>query len=59
MKKPTITQLPNRRYRDSHGVFVTVGRVEFNRVTFAIGAIRFSVQQPVKRFMQEFTEVHQ
>lgn len=47
--------LPNDRYKDSHGLLVTVQTVAFNRVTFSRDGYPASCTVPLVRFIAEFT----
>lgn len=47
--------LPNERYKDSHGLTVTVQTVAFNRVTFSRDGYPAPCTVPLVRFTAEFT----
>ncbi|AJJ58348.1 DUF4222 domain-containing protein [Yersinia pseudotuberculosis] len=47
--------LPNDRYKDSHGLLVTVQAVAFNRVTFRRDGYPAPCTMPQARFVAEFT----
>ncbi|ELI8161038.1 TPA: DUF4222 domain-containing protein [Yersinia enterocolitica] len=47
--------LPNDRYKDNHGLLVTVQSVAFNRVTFSRDGYPAPCIMPQERFVAEFT----
>ncbi|CFQ73029.1 DUF4222 domain-containing protein [Yersinia similis] len=47
--------LPNDRYKDSHGLHITVVAVAFNRVTFNRDGYPAPCVIPLARFTAEFT----
>ncbi|MEQ9940309.1 DUF4222 domain-containing protein [Pectobacterium polonicum] len=55
MTKTTSTPLPNQRYKDAHGHWVTVVSVEHNRVTFFREGYEFPCVQPLAQFLEYFS----
>lgn len=47
--------LPNDRYKDNHGLLVTVQSVAFSRVTFSRDGYPEPCIMPLARFVAEFT----